>query len=626
MNTQSVLHERLPAVPLTAGVYLFRDATGKVLYVGKATILRQRLRSYFGVPENLEPKTRRMVAQAADLECIVTDSASEALILENTLIKRHRPPFNSRLKDDKTYPYIKIDLKEPFPQVYFTRRVQPDGARYFGPYASAKSVRRTMDLLKKLFPYRSCTKPITGHDPRPCLEYYIHRCVAPCIGAASQEEYRTTIQQVILFLEGKVAPVVRDLRRQMAEAAQRQEYERAAVLRDQIRAIERVAEEQKVSTAREENADVIGLALGGDTAWVEVFPIRRGNVIGRDRFVMEGTQEEPPSRVLANFVKQYYNAVTSIPPTLLVQYPLEDDEAIGAWLAQRRGGRVSVRVPQRGEKAKLLQMVAQNASQGMEESRYHRDWLTDADALEGAMAELQEEMNLPRLPRRVECYDISNIQGAHPVGSMVVLVQGKPAPAHYRRFQIKGVEGIDDYAMMQEMLRRRFKRLGAARQQATSDGQGEEGVVGIKQEGWGVVPDLVLIDGGKGHLSAALQVFLELGIDFIPLASLAKENEELFTPQMSEPVVLPRSSPALFLVQRARDEAHRFAITYHRKVRSRESIRSALDDVPGIGPRRKRALMLRFGTVRAIREAASDDLAAVPGMTQSLAQKVKDYL
>ena len=624
MSTPSALQQRLPSVPLSPGVYLFRDAAGKALYVGKAAILRQRLRSYFGAPETLEPKIRRMMAQAADLEYIVTDSESEALILENTLIKRHRPHYNSRLKDDKTYPYIKIDLKEPFPQVYFTRRVQPDGARYFGPYASARSVRRTMDLLKKLFPYRSCTKPITGVDPRPCLEYYIHRCVAPCIGAASQEEYRATIQQVVLFLEGKVEPVVRDLRRQMASAAQGQEYERAAILRDQIRAIERVAEEQKVSAAREEDADVIGLALAEDMAWVEVFPIRRGQVVGRDRFVMEGTQEEPPSRVLANFVKQYYDAVTFIPPTLLLQHPLEDAEAIAAWLAQRRGGRVSVRVPQRGEKAKLLHMVAQNAAQGMEEQRARR--LADADALEGAMAELQEELNLPRLPRRVECYDISNIQGAHPVGSMVVLVQGKPAPVHYRRFQIKGVEGIDDYAMMQEMLRRRFKRLGAARQQAASDGQGEEVAAEAKQNGWGVVPDLVLIDGGKGHLSAALQVFLELGIDFIPLASLAKENEELFTPQMSEPVVLPRSSPALFLVQRARDEAHRFAITYHRNVRSRESIRSALDDVPGIGPRRKRALMLRFGTVRAIREAALDDLAAAPGMTRSLAQKVKDYL
>jgi len=624
MSTPSALQQRLPSVPLSPGVYLFRDAAGKALYVGKAAILRQRLRSYFGAPETLEPKIRRMMAQAADLEYIVTDSESEALILENTLIKRHRPHYNSRLKDDKTYPYIKIDLKEPFPQVYFTRRVQPDGARYFGPYASARSVRRTMDLLKKLFPYRSCTKPITGVDPRPCLEYYIHRCVAPCIGAASQEEYRATIQQVVLFLEGKVEPVVRNLRRQMASAAQGQEYERAAILRDQIRAIERVAEEQKVSAAREEDADVIGLALAEDMAWVEVFPIRRGQVVGRDRFVMEGTQEEPPSRVLANFVKQYYDAVTFIPPTLLLQHPLEDAEAIAAWLAQRRGGRVSVRVPQRGEKAKLLHMVAQNAAQGMEEQRARR--LADADALEGAMAELQEELNLPRLPRRVECYDISNIQGAHPVGSMVVLVQGKPAPVHYRRFQIKGVEGIDDYAMMQEMLRRRFKRLGAARQQAASDGQGEEVAAEAKQNGWGVVPDLVLIDGGKGHLSAALQVFLELGIDFIPLASLAKENEELFTPQMSEPVVLPRSSPALFLVQRARDEAHRFAITYHRNVRSRESIRSALDDVPGIGPRRKRALMLRFGTVRAIREAALDDLAAAPGMTRSLAQKVKDYL
>ena len=626
MSTLAPLQERLKTVPLSPGVYLFRDAAGEVLYVGKAAVLRHRLRSYFSPADYLEPKIRRMMGRAADFEYIVTSSASEALILENTLIKEHRPTYNARLKDDKTYPYIKIDLMEPFPQVYFTRRVRPDGARYFGPYASAKSVRRTMDLLKKLFPYRSCSKVITGTDPRPCLEFYINRCVAPCIGAASQEEYRRVISQVIMFLEGRTEPVVRDLRRQMAKAAERMEYERAALLRDQIHAIERVAEEQKVSAAREENADAIGMAMGDDVAWVEVFPIRHGKVVGRERFLMEGTQDEPPGQVLANFVKQFYDAVTFIPPTLLVQHPLEDAEAIEAWLRQKRDGRVQIRVPQRGAKAKLLQMVAQNASQGMEDRRAR--WLADADALEEAMAELQEELNLPRLPHRIECYDISNIRGAHPVGSMSVVVQGKAAPSHYRRFQIKEVAGIDDYAMMQEMLRRRFKRLASVKsREASADSQAQAAPSpGTGDEKWGIIPDLVLIDGGKGHLSAALQVFLELGIDYIPLASLAKENEELFIPQMSEPVVLPRNSPALFLAQRARDEAHRFAVTYHRKVRSKESRRSAMDDVPGIGPKRKGLLLRKFGSVKALREASLEELASVPGMTRSLAQKVKDYL
>ena len=627
MSSAHPLLQRLGTVPLSPGVYLFRDSGGEVLYVGKAAALRHRLRSYFGPPSHLEPKIQRMVSRAADFEYIVTDSESEALILENTLIKRHRPFYNARLKDDKTYPYIKIDLKEPFPQVYFTRRVLPDGARYFGPYASATSVRRTMDLLKKLFPYRSCTKAITGTDPRPCLEFYIHRCVGPCIGAASQEGYRRVIDQVVLFLEGKTEPVVRDLRRQMEEAAARVEFERAAVLRDQIRAIERVAEEQKVAAVREENEDAIAVALGPDVAWVELFTIRHGKVTGRERFLMEGTQDESPSTVLATFVKQFYDAVSSVPPTLLVQHSLEDVHAIEEWLRQKRGGRVRVRVPQRGERAKLLQMVAQNASQGMQERRAR--WLTDSDALEEAMAELQEELNLPRLPRRIECYDISNIRGTNAVGSMVVSAQGKPSPAHYRRFQIKGVQGIDDYAMMQEMLRRRFKRLGSAGQreaQEATEGDGAASSSAKKEDTWGIIPDLVLIDGGKGHLSAALQVFLELGIDDIPLASLAKEQEELFTPQMSESVVLARNSPALFLVQRVRDEAHRFAITYHRKLRSKGSIQSAMDSIPGIGPKRKRLLLRKFGSVKGVREASLDELAAVPGMTRSLAQKVKDYL
>ena len=611
---------RLRLTPTRPGVYLMRDAEGNLLYVGKAASLRNRLRSYFGSRIGLEPKVRFMVSKVADFEFIVTDSEDEALILENTLIKRHKPPYNIRLRDDKTYPYIKIDLNEEFPQVYFTRRLKDDGARYFGPYASAQSVRRTMDLLKKLFPYRSCTKAITGTDPRPCLDYYIHRCVGPCIGAVDKEQYRRVIEQVILFLEGDGEAVVRDLERQMAAAAERTEFERAAVLRDQIRAIQRVADDQdiKVHSLALDDLDVVALAQGKDEAWVEVFFIRKGKVVGRDHFIMDGADGQPPRRILAEFVKQFYESASYIPPKVLLQHALEDRTLIQKWLQEKRGSRVALQVGRSGNALKLVKLVAVNAAQGLEQM--HARWLSDAGAVAQAMAELQEQLNLPRLPRRIECYDISNIQGTNSVGSMVVSEDGVPKPAHYRRFRIVTVEGSNDYAMMQEMLRRRFKRLPAVKAKAGGDTPPSE------EESFGEVPDLVLIDGGKGHLSAAQQVFLELGIDFVPLASIAKENEWLFVPHTPEPIVLARNSQALFLVQRTRDEAHRFAITYHKQLRSKRGIASAMDSVPGIGPKRKRLLLRRFGSVKAIREAPVEELAAVPGMTRRLAEKLKEYL
>ena len=626
--------QRLKATPAQPGVYLMKGTKGEVLYVGKAAVLRNRLRSYFGSPAGLEPKIRQMVSRVAEFEYIVTQSDSEAIILENNFIKRHKPHYNARLKDDKSYPYIKIDLKEDFPQVYFTRRVQPDGARYFGPFASAGSVRKTMDLLKKLFPYRSCTKTITGTDPRPCLEYYIHRCVAPCIGAVDKQGYREVIQQVLLFLEGRTDAITRDLRRKMLQAAESLEFERAALLRDQIQAIERVSETQKVVSPRNEDQDVIALAQGRNEAWVEVFSIRRGKLIGRDHFTMEGTQDEEPGYILGEFVKQFYDSTPYVPPRLLLQAAVEDAPIIEEWLSKNRRGKVTLTVPQRGEKLKLVQMVADNATQGLEQLRVK--WLSDTAALQQAMEELQEVLNLPHLPRRMECYDISNIQGTNPVGSMVVFEDGAPKNTHYRRFKVKTVSGVDDYAMMQEMLRRRFRHL-ATRRQAVEEG-GSDSVEGgktldngqypggKKEESWGIIPDLVLIDGGKGHLSAASQVFLELGIDFIPLASIAKQREELFLPHMPEPLLLPRTSPGLHLAQRIRDEAHRFAVTFHRQRRSKASVQSALDLISGIGPRRKRQLLRKFGSVRTIREAPLQELAAVPGMTLRLAQKLKEYL
>ena len=615
--------ERLKATPTKPGVYLMRDDGGKVLYVGKAASLRHRVSSYFSSPFGLLPKIRTMVGKVADFDVIVTESEQEAVILECNLIKEHKPTYNARLKDDKSYPFIKIDVSEDFPLVYITRRVAKDGARYFGPFASAGSVRRTLSLLKKLFPYRSCTKTITGTDPRPCLDYFIHRCVGPCIGAVNKQQYGEIIDQVILFMEGKTDRVVKGVAKRMQEAAESLEFERAAVLRDQLKAIDKVHEGQKVLHLSSEHLDVIAVEAGAREAWVEVFFIRQGKLIGRDNFIMEGTRDDDPQKILTAFVKQFYDATPYVPPRILVQHPLEDTEAIQEWLRGKRQGAVRIHVPERGEKRKLVQMVSENARQGLEQLKVRQS--SDSANLDAALAELQEALSLPKPSQRIECYDISNIQGKNAVGSMVVFEEGKPKPAHYRRFKIKTVEGVDDYSMMREVLTRRFRRLASANVD-DSNGAGPEGKSGPNGQSWGIVPDLVLIDGGRGHLGAALQVFLELGIDFIPLASLAKENEELFVPHMPEAIVLPRNSQGLFLVQRLRDEAHRFAITFHRQRRSKSSVASAIDLVPGIGPRRRRMLLRRFGSVSGVRGAPLEDIAAVPGMTLKLARKVKDYL
>ena len=616
--------ERLKATPAKPGVYLMRDKSGEVLYVGKAAGLRSRVSSYFAPSASHPRKISNMVGRVADYEYIVTESESEALILECNLIKEHQPPYNARLKDDKSYPFIKIDVSEDFPQVYITRRVNKDGSRYFGPFASAGSVRRTLSLLKKLFPYRSCTKTITGTDVRPCLDYHIHRCVGPCIGAVDKREYGDVIDQVVLFLEGKTNKVVGSIKKRMLEAADSLEFEKAAVLRDQLTAIEKVNEGQKVLHLTSENADVIATAPGPREAWVEVFFIRQGKLIGRDNFLMAGTQDDDPDKILTAFVKQFYDATPYVPPRILVQHPLEEPDGIVKWLREKRRGSVRVHVPQRGEKRRLVEMVAENAAQGLEQLRVKQ--LSDTAAMDAAMSELQEALSLPYPPKRIECYDISNIQGTNSVGSMVVFEDAKPKKAHYRRFKIKSVEGVDDYSMMREMLTRRFKRLSQSRRPRDADSLKAANPKTTGSSSWGIEPDLVLIDGGKGHLGAALQVFLELGINDIPLASLAKENEELFIPMMSEGIVLPRNSQGLYLVQRARDEAHRFAVTFHRERRSKKSVQSALDLVPGIGPKRKRMLIRRFGSLRGVSNASIEEIAAVPGMTLTLARNVKNYV
>ena len=592
-------------MPAKPGVYLFKDKEGKVIYVGKAANLNSRVRSYFGAPSNLSFKIQRLVSKIQDFEFLVTNSEQEALILECHMIKKYTPRYNVRLKDNKTFPYLKIDINEDWPGVYITRRVQKDGARYFGPFASAGSVRKTLRLIKKIFPFRSCSKRIEGKDKRPCLDYYIHRCLGPCIGAVEKQEYHDVINQVILFLQGKQELILRELNARMKAAAQQLQFERAALLRDQINAIGKVIEGQRIAITLQGEKDVIGLAQNEKQAYVELFSIRNNKLISQDHFIMEGIQGESPGQIMTSFVKQYYASASYIPPLILLQHPVDEPAVLSEWLEQQRGSRVELQVPQRGAKKKLVDTAAENAAQGLELAQAKE---MKVETISSGLQELKNRLHLPKMPLRIECYDVSNIQGALAVGSMVVLEKGWPKPAHYRRFRIKTVVGADDYAMIQETLRRRFKR--------SLTGEGT----------WAIIPDLVLIDGGKGQLNAALEVRQELRLDSIPMVSLAKENEEVFIPGDPQPVYIAKDSPALHILQRARDEAHRFAISYHQKLRHKEVIKSILDDIPGIGPKRKKALLKKFGSIEAIKEASLEELSQTEGITPVLAKKVKEEL
>ncbi|MDO8688885.1 MAG: excinuclease ABC subunit UvrC [Dehalococcoidia bacterium] len=606
------LHEQLKVLPARPGVYLMRDKDGKVIYVGKAAFLRDRVSSYFGSQEGHPPKVRTMVSHIADLEFIVTDSEVEALILENNLIKRYHPPFNVRLRDDKSYPYIKIDIKSEWPRVYMVRGQERDGARYFGPFTSSRSVRETLDLLKRLFPYCTCDVSLTKKQGRPCLDYYINRCLAPCLGKVTAEDYRQVVNQVILFLEGKQERILKELRKDMERASRALEFEKAATLRDRVLAVEQVTEKQKINTTDLADQDVVALASEGGEACAQVFFVRNGKLIGREHFLVEGVQEEEPASVLSSFIEQFYDSASYIPPVILLQETPDEKDVLEGWLRERRGSRVELRVPQRGEKKKLVQMVADNARETLQQLR--AKWLSDSNKTIAALRELQEALDLPVLPQRIECYDISNIHGSSAVGSMVVFINGQPKRAHYRRFRIKTVQGPDDYAMLKEVLRRRFHRAAEPR-------DGTEAA-----EAWSHYPELVMVDGGKGQLSSALEAMGETGVQDIPAIGLAKEREEVFTPGVPDPVILPPNSQALYLVQRIRDEAHRFALAYHVNLRQKRALTSTFDRIPGVGPKRKKALVQRFGSLQAVKDAQLEEIAAVPGMTMSLAQKVKELL
>ncbi len=610
------LEATLKGLPDRPGVYLMKDDRGDVVYVGKAQSLRNRVRSYWqkATPAGEIHRIRSVIDRVTEVEYTITDSVSEALLLESNLIKRFKPRFNVRLKDDKSYPYIKVTLGDDFPRVERTRKLPNDGSRYFGPYASATSVDESMNLVRRLFPFRTCTIEIKDGEralQRPCLLYHIKKCQGPCIQAISKDDYRADIAQVELFLEGRQETLVTALQREMAAAAERTDYETAAALRDKIRAIERTMESQKMAAFARTELDLVGLARQDNQAAVQLFAIRAGKLVGRDVFLLEAMREASDDEVVASFIEQYYARATSIPREVYLPTLSEDVADLEAFLADRRGGPVHLKLAQRGEKRELMALATRNAAETL--AKEQARWLVDQGKTLAALEELAEALGLPGPPARIECYDISNFQGSESVGSMVVFEEGKPRSGEYRRFRIKTVEGPNDFASHQEVLRRRFR--------ASRIGQ-----EGSEEERRWAMPDLVVIDGGRGQVAAAKVVLDELGLHDLAMVGLAKEREELFLPGRADPIVLAATSPALYLVQRLRDEAHRFAITYHRDLRAKRTVRSAFDDLPGVGPKRKRELLKVFGSIKRVREAPVEQIAAVPGIGRSLAERIKATL
>jgi excinuclease ABC subunit C len=595
-----------------------KDAQGTVLYVGKAVNLRSRVRSYFHASAQENAKTQRLVANLDSFDFIVTASELEALILESNLIKRHKPKYNIRLKDDKRYPYIKVAWQEDFPRVLIVRRMERDGARYFGPFTAAWAVQQTLHTLRRVFPYLTCNRTITGEDERACLYLDIGLCLGPCVGAADKDEYRAMIDRLCRFLQGKADEIVSDLESRMTHAASEWKFEEAAVYRDQLSAIQRVIERQKIVSAAMADQDAIAFARSDGDACVQVFFIRHGRLIGREYFVLDGAADESDADVLTSFVKQFYDEAAYIPPEILLPNDIDEALVIQEWLRSRRGTKVVIKVPRRGHKRDLVQMAAENATETL--SHLRAQWMRDENKQTTALAELQESLSLPGPPNRIECYDISTTQGTATTGAMVVFVKGIPHKSDYRRFRIRTVEGTDDYASMREMLRRRFRRVTDSELKADRD-------PGANKSSWDLLPDLLIVDGGKGQLRMALEVLDEFSLrDVVPAVGLAKQEEEIFVPDQTTPIRLPRTSEGLYLMQRVRDEAHRFAITYHRRVRSKQTIVSQLDGVPGIGPKRRAALLKRFGSLDAVRAASVEELAAVPSMTRKAAEQLKASL
>lgn len=622
--SSGTLEEKLAQLPDAPGVYLHKNAEGKVIYIGKALNLRNRVRSYFSKDGGHSAYTRKMLRLITDFETIVTRTEKEALILENNLVKMHKPHFNIRLKDDKRYPYLKITLNEEFPALLEVRQPKNDKATYFGPYSGAGKMRQTVALAKRVFKVRTgalVSERRWGGCPwrdtsqlldKPCLEYHIDRCSGPCIGAIDASSYQASAKVLKNFLEGRGDDLMKDLQARMTEAATDMRFEDAAKLRDQIEAVKSVVERQQVVSLANEDYDALGLHIDAGVASVAALVVRAGKLIGDQHFFLQNIDGHTEGDVLSVFVRGHYDGPTQIPSEILLAHDLEDHAAIEEWLSEKTGKRIGVRRPQRGDKTKVIDLARQNAEQALRE---HLAYNATAKAVHDALLDdLQKHLGLEISPRRIECFDISTIQGSHSVASMVVFKDGKADKKSYRHFTIKhslemtGGTEPNDFEMMRETLRRRLQRAL----------EGDEKFLPL--------PDLLMVDGGKGQLSSALTVLQEKNLEMIPTVGLAKQHELLFVPDKSDPIALPRNSSALHLMQRIRDEAHRFAITHHRKKRGKAAMHSILDDVPGIGEARRNALLEHFGGLQKLRSAGVEELAAVPGMTKPLAEKLQEYL
>lgn len=590
------IQEKLQLLPDKPGVYLMKNEDGRIIYVGKAINLKNRVRSYFQSSRNHSPKVRAMVEKIATFEYIITTSEIEALILECNLIKRHRPRYNISLKDDKTYPYIKVTLSEAYPRVHITRRVVKDGGRYFGPYTNAGAVHETLRLLKKLFPIRSCRRM---DSPRPCLEYHIKRCLAPCTGKVSAEQYRHMIEDICLFLEGRSDRVARNLEEKMNEAAEEFRFEQAARFRDQLMAVKKVQEKQNIVTGSGDQ-DVIGMARLPKNVCMQVFFIRSGKMVGRDHYLLRGSEEEDDDAILTAFLKQYYARATFVAREILLPFAPQEEELLTAWLSEKKEGKVALHVPMRGTKKDIVTMACDNARLVLDEEE--KKTLANNETDDDAVEELRRYLGLVNVPYRMECFDISHTQGTETVASMVVFEGGRAKKSDYRKFRLRTVEGKpDDFRSMEEVVLRRYRELKEP------------------------LPDLIVIDGGKGQLSSAIKIIRGVGLTDVPVVGLAKQFEYIFREGESDPVILPRHSSALYLMQQIRDEAHRFAITYHRKLRSKRNMASVLDHIVGIGPKRRQALWKSFGSLDAMRAASVEELAQADGMNRSAAQAVYDF-
>jgi len=624
MDISEKLQGILATLPAKPGCYIYRNAEGTIIYVGKAISLKNRVRSYFHSDSSHDAKTRRLVRDIVDIEWIVVGSELEALILEMNLIKKHRPKYNIRLKDDKRYPYIKVRWNEAFPKITVTRQMDEDGSRYFGPYTSAWAVYQTLEALRRIFPYLTCDREITGLDKRACLYFDIKLCAAPCIGAASQAGYRQMISDLMEFLSGHSEDIVTRLEAEMLKASEEMRFEKAAAVRDQLKAVSSIIERQKIVFASDyKDSDVLAMARTDGEACVQIFFIRGGKLIGREYFILEGAEDTADQEVMTEFVKQFYTEAANIPEQVMIPEEIKMEEAsiISQWLKSKRGGhKVELFAPKDGQPHDLVRMAAENASETLQALR--AQWQADAHKQEQALGELQSALKLSAPPNRIECYDVSHTQGVATVGAMIVFEQGTPAKNLYRKFNIDSasIGAPDDFASMEEMLTRRFRRWKGSQETESTPGS-------KKDASFSFLPDLIIIDGGKGQLGRVVKVLEQFGVfDKVPVVGLAKQEEEIFFPHNSQPLLLPRHSQGLYLVQRIRDEAHRYGITAHRARRTKQGLASQLDSIPGIGPARRKALLKHFGSMDKIKEATLEELAAVKGMNGNAAESIKAHL